>query len=125
MANAFKNVTVRADSTYNSNAGVAADADVEVGSAVANSTTTQTIIGMTISNITTGVINVSVSLNYTSDGQTWIVKDSPIPTGGSLITCGGDQKICLFHNGTNGDQIKVRSNTANSMHIIMSYLEST
>ena len=124
MANAFKNVTVRADATYNSNAGVAADADVDVGSAVANSTTTQTIIGMTISNITTGVINVSVSLNNGSD-QTWIVKDSPIPTGGSLITCGGDQKICLFHNGTNGDLIKVRSNTANSMHIIMSYLEST
>ena len=117
MANAFKNTTVRATS-------LAADTDVAVGSAVANATTTQTIIGMTISNITTGVINVSVSLNNGSD-QTWIVKDSPIPTGGSLITCGGDQKICLFHNGTNGDQIKVRSNTANSMHIIMSYLEST
>ena len=117
MANAFKNVTVRATS-------LAADTDVAVGSAVANATTTQTLIGLTISNITTGVINVSVSLNNGSD-QTWIVKDSPIPTGGSLITCGGDQKICLFHTGTNGDQIKVQSNTANSMHIIMSYLEST
>ena len=84
-----------------------------------------TLIGMTIANITSGVITASVSLNNVSDGQTWIVKDAPIPSGGSLITCGGDQKICLFHNGTNGDQIKVQSNTANSMHIVLSYLEST
>ena len=124
MANTFKNTTVRADATYNSNAGLAANTDAEVGSAVANATTTQTIIGMTIANITSGVINVSVSLNNGSD-QTWIVKDAPIPVGGSLITCGGDQKICLFHNSTTGDQIKVRSNTANSMHVILSYLEST
>ena len=125
MANAFKNTTVRADTTYNSNAGLAANVDAVVGSAVADATTTQTLIGMTIANITSGVISVSVSLNNASDGQTWIVKAAPIPTGGSLITCGGDQKICLFHNGTNGDQIKVQSNTANSMHIVLSYLEST
>ena len=117
MANAFKNTTVRADS-------LAADTDVAVGSAVANATTTQTLIGMTIANITSGVISVSVKLVNGSD-ETWVVRSAPIPTGGSLITCGGDQKICLFHNGTNGDQIKVQSNTANSMHIVLSYLEST
>ena len=118
MANAFKNTTVRADSTYNSDAGLAADTDVPVGSAVANATTTQTLIGMTIANITSGVISVSVKLVNGSD-ETWVVRSAPIPTGG------GDQKICLFHNGTNGDQIKVQSNTANSMHIVLSYLEST
>ena len=117
MANAFKNTTVRATS-------LAADTDVAIGSAVANATTTQTLIGMTIANITSGVIAVSVKLVNGSD-ETWIVRSAPIPTGGSLITCGGDQKICLFHNGTNGDQIKVQSNTANSMHIVLSYLEST
>ena len=117
MANAFKNTTVRATS-------LAADTDVAVGSAVPNATTTQTLIGMTIANITSGVIAVSVKLVNGSD-ETWIVRSAPIPTGGSLITCGGDQKICLFHNGTNGDQIKVQSNTANSMHIVLSYLEST
>ena len=117
MANAFKNITVRATS-------LAVDTDIAVGSAVPNATTTQTLIGMTIANITSGVIAVSVKLVNGSD-ETWIVKAAPIATGGSLITCGGDQKICLFHNGTNGDQIKVQSNTANSMHIVLSYLEST
>ena len=115
MANAFKNVTVTGNH--------AADTDIDVGSAVASGAT-HTIIGLTISNITSGVINVDVILENSSS-RTYIVKSAPIPTGGSLICCGGDQKICLFHNGTNGDQIKVQSNTANSMHIIMSYLEST
>ena len=114
MANAFKNITVRATS-------LAADTDVAIGSAVANATTTQTLIGMTIANITSGVITASVSLNNVSDGQTWIVKDAPIPTGGSLVVVGGDQKVVLETT----DAIKIRSNTADSMNAVLSYLEIT
>ena len=122
MANTFKNMTLRGDS-------INADTLTNLGdfggtsNAVASGSQV-TLIGMTIANITSGVIAVSVKLVNGSD-ETWIVKAAPIATGGSLITCGGDQKICLFHNGTNGDQIKVQSNTANSMHIVLSYLEST
>ena len=116
MANAFKNVTIQVT--------LAADADHAVGSVIPNATTTQTIIGMTISNVTSQVINVSVKM-FLSSTETYIVKDAPIPTGGSLVVVGGDQKVVLFHNGTNGNQIKVRSNVANSINVIMSYLEST
>lgn len=116
MANAFKNVTIQGT--------LAADADHAVGSVIPNATTTQTIIGMTISNVTSQVINVSVKM-FLSTTETYIVKDAPIPTGGSLVVVGGDQKVVLFHNGTNGNQIKVRSNVANSINVIMSYLEST
>ena len=116
MANAFKNVTIQGT--------LAADADHAVGSVIPNATTTQTIIGMTISNVTSQVINVSVKM-FLSTTETYIVKDAPIPTGGSLVVVGGDQKVVLFHNGTNGYQIKVRSNVANSINVIMSYLEST
>ena len=116
MANAFKNVTIQGT--------LAADADHAVGSVIPNATTTQTIIGMTISNVTSQVINVSVKM-FLSSTETFIVKDAPIPTGGSLVVVGGDQKVVLFHNGTNGNQIKVRSNVANSINVIMSYLEST
>ena len=116
MANAFKNVTIQGT--------LAADADHAVGSVIPNATTTQTIIGMTISNVTSQVINVSVKM-FLSSTETYIVKDAPIPTGGSLVVVGGDQKVVLFHNGTNGNQIKVRSNVANSINVIMSYLEST
>ena len=116
MANAFKNVTIQGT--------LAADADHAVGSVIPNATTTQTIIGMTISNVTSQVINVSVKM-FLSSTETYIVKDAPIPTGGSLVVVGGDQNVVLFHNGTNGNQIKVRSNVANSINVIMSYLEST
>tara|TARA_R100000656_G_C3921037_1_gene122881 strand:+ start:326 stop:673 length:348 start_codon:yes stop_codon:yes gene_type:complete len=115
MANAFKNVTVTGSH--------AADTDIDVGSAVASGAT-HTLIGMTISNIISSVISVDVILENSSS-RTYIVKAAPIPVGGSLITCGGDQKIVLWYHGGNGDQIVVRSNTLNSTNIVLSYLETT
>ena len=109
MANTFKNRTLRAVGT----------SPVDVGAVVASSTET-TLIGMTMANITSGVINVTATLN---DGTntTHIVKDAPIPTGGSLILLGGDQKVVLM----TGDKIIVTSNTASSVDVIMSFLEIT
>ena len=73
MANTFKNRTLRAVGT----------SATDVGAVVAASTQT-TLIGMTLANITSGVINVTATLN---DGTntTHIVKDAPIPTGGCLL----------------------------------------
>ncbi len=109
MANTFKNRTLRAVGT----------SATDVGAVVAASTQT-TLIGMTMANITSGVINVTATLN---DGTntTHIVKDAPIPTGGSLILLGGDQKVVLM----TGDKIIVTSNTASSVDVIMSFLEIT
>ena len=75
---------------------------------------------MTVANITSGVISVTVTLG---DGTntTNLVKDAPIPTGGSLVVLGGDQKVVLM----TGDKITVTSNTASSADIIMSFLEIT
>ena len=116
MANAFKNVTVTGNH--------AADTDIDVGSAVANSSTTHTVIGLSIANITSGVIAVDVILENSSS-RTYLVMAAPIPSGGSLLVAGGDQKIVLWHHGGSGDQIVVRSNTLNSTNIALSYLEST
>ena len=109
MANAFKNRTLRAVGT----------SPTDVGAVVASSTET-TLIGMTLANITSGVISVTATLN---DGTntTHIVKDAPIPTGGSLILLGGDQKVVLM----TGDKVIVTSNTASSVDVIMSFLEIT
>jgi len=109
MANTFKNRTLRAVGTT----------PVDVGAAVAASTQT-TLIGMTVSNIVSSVISVTVTLN---DGTntTNIVKDAPIATGGSLLVCGGDQKIVLM----TGDKLIVTSNTASSADVITSFLEIT
>ena len=109
MANTFKNRTLRAVGT----------SPVDVGAVVASSTQT-TLIGMTVANITSGVISVTVTLG---DGTntTNIVKTAPIPTGGSLVVLGGDQKVVLM----TGDKITVTSNTASSADVIMSFLEIT
>jgi hypothetical protein len=109
MANTFKNRTLRAVGTT----------PTDVGAVVAASTQT-TLIGMTVANITSGVISVTVTLNDGSN-TTNIVKDAPIPTGGSLIPVGGDQKIVMM----TGDKIIVTSNTASSADVTMSFLEIT
>jgi hypothetical protein len=109
MANTFKNRTLRAVGT----------SPVDVGAVVGANTQT-TLIGMTVANITAGVISVTVTLG---DGTntTNIVKSAPCATGGSLIVLGGDQKVVLM----TGDKITVTSNTASSADVIMSFLEIT
>jgi len=109
MANTFKNRTLRAVGT----------SPVDVGAVVASSTQT-TLIGMTVANITSSVISVTVTVNDGSN-TTHIVKEAPIPTGGSLVVLGGDQKVVLM----TGDKIIVTSNTASSADVIMSFLEIT
>ena len=109
MANAFKNRTLRQVGT----------SPVDVGAVVASSTET-TLIRMTLANVTSGVINVTVQL-INGGTTTHIVKDAPIPTGGALVAVGGDQKIVLI----TGDKVTITSNTASSCDVIMSFLEIT
>jgi hypothetical protein len=109
MANTFKNRTLRQVGT----------SPVDVGAVVAGSTET-TLIGMTLANVTSGVISVTATL-HDGTNTTHIVKDAPIPTGGSLILFGGDQKVVLM----TGDKIIITSNTASSCDVIMSFLEIT
>ena len=109
MANAFKNRTLRAVGT----------SPTDVGAVVASSTET-TLIGMTLANITSGVISVTATLHDGSN-TTHIVKDAPIPTGGSLVLLGGDQKVVL----NVGHKIIITSNTASSVDVVMSFLEIT
>ena len=51
----------------------------------------------------------------------FIVKNAPVPAGGSLVVVGGDQKVVLME----GDTVKVRADTEYSADVIMSVLEIT
>ena len=53
--------------------------------------------------------------------DTALVKTAPIPSGGSLIVVGGDQKVVL----QTGDGIFVNSDVASSVDVVMSILEIT
>ena len=110
MANAFKNKTQRQIGT-----SLTAIESYTVGGS-----TETTVIGLTISNTTTSVIEVDATLNDGSN-DFYIVKDAPVPAGGSLVAVGGDQKVVLMP----GDSIKVKSDTATSADVIMSILEIT
>ena len=90
------------------------------------SSTETTVIGMSIANIVTSQITVSVKLN--GSGRTsgavdnvHLVKDAPIPVGGTLVVIGGDQKVVMEP----GDTITVQSDTASSADVVLSHLDIT
>lgn len=117
MANAFKLKTFAGGST-----GANTDMTIYTG----KTGTETTIIGMSIANITTSQVTVDVKIESdTSDtetnGNVFIVKDAPIPVGGTLVPIGGDQKVVLL----NTDVLKVQSDTANSVDTTLSILEIT
>lgn len=107
MANSFETYTSR---------------DVTSLTVVGNHTvaagTTETIIGLTVANVSDTQVEASV-LHFTGSAQTHIVKSAPIPVGGSLVPIGGDQKIVLTPN----DRIRVVS--TDNVDVIMSVLAIT
>ena len=110
MANVFETFTSR---------GVG-NSLTAVGSHTVASSTTETVIGLTVSNVTASAVNVTVAYNDGAN-DTRIVLNAPVPAGGALTPIGGDQKIVL----TTGDSIKVSSNTASSIDAVMSVLQQT
>ena len=94
----------------------------DIGSAVTSQQ--RTILGMTIANTTSAVIAVDVRIMQDKTGTavpTVLVQGAPIPTGGSLIVVGGDQKVVLDEK----DLVQVKSNTATSADVVMSMLDIT
>ena len=90
---------------------------------VAASTTT-TVIGLTLANRTNGPITADAMHN---DGvgaagkDTYLIYKAPIPSGGSLVVVGGEQKVVL----QNAHSVTCVSNTATSLDVTMSILELT
>ena len=90
------------------------------------SSTETTIIGLSIANIHTAQIKVSVQ--FAGAGRSsgavdnvYLVKLAPIPVGGTLVVVGGDQKVVMEP----GDIIKVQSDTASSADVHLSHLDIT
>jgi hypothetical protein len=89
-----------------------------VGSYTVGSSTKTVIVGLTLSNTTGGSINVDCTLNDATN-DFYLIKNAPIPSGGSLVIVGGDQKIVL----NTGDSIKIKSDTSTSLDAVMSIME--
>ena len=89
-----------------------------VGSYTVGSSTQTTVIGLTCSNNTATAITVDVALNDGANDH-FMVKTATVPSGGSLVVVGGDQKVVM----QTGDSVKVTSSAASSCDVIMSLLE--
>lgn len=110
MANTFKNA-------QSVNVGTSA-----VSVYTTPSSTTTTIIGLSLANVSGSSITATVEVTDTSASTTAkVVKNAPIPVGSSLVAVGGDQKIVL----ETGDILKVTASAANSVDAIVSYMEQT
>ena len=88
--------------------------------------TETTIIGLSVANIVTSQITVSVKLNGSARtsgavDNVFLVKNAPIPVGSSLVVVGGDQKVVMEP----GDTIVVTSDTASSADVVLSHLDIT
>ena len=107
------------------------ETDTGVGTSAATiftcpSATESTIIGLSIANIVTSQITVDVQLDASgrtsgAEDSVYLIKDAPIPVGGTLVVVGGDQKVVLEP----GDAIKVTSDTASSADVVISHLDIT
>lgn len=92
----------------------------QVGTYAVPSSTEVTVIGLDIANTSSSQVLVDATLNDGSN-DTYLIKEAPIPSGGSLVVIGGDQKVVLEPT----DSIKVKSDTASSVDVVMSILEIT
>jgi hypothetical protein len=107
MANTFKVVT-----------------DTGVGTSPATiytcpSATQTTVIGLTVANIETSQILISVQLENNDGDNVYLVKNAPVPVGSAIVPVGGDQKVVLEAS----DVLKVTSDTASSADVTLSILE--
>ena len=98
------------------------------------SSTTTVLLGIMLSNKSSGTIKASVQIVSTSavgsgvsnsgasnaNETTYLIKDAPINNASSLEIMAGN-KIVLQH----GDIIKAQSDTASALDIIISYMEIT
>jgi bifunctional ADP-heptose synthase (sugar kinase/adenylyltransferase) len=110
MANTFYRKT-------SSNVGTTA---TTIGGYTVPGATTTVIVGLSMANDTGATINASAFI-ANATALTYLVKNAPITTGGTLVIVGGDQKIVLQPT----DNVKVVSDTASSLDAVMSIMEIT
>ena len=92
----------------------------KIGNYTVASSTSVVVIGLTVTNTTGSAIQANVFINN-GVANTYVVANSPVSSGASLVVVGGDQKIVLV----TGDSIYVQSTAATSIDAVMSIMEIT
>jgi len=82
--------------------------------------TVSVVIGLNVSNITGNQINVDLRVDKASGDDVYLVKNIPIPNGTSFEFNAGNKFVLQT-----GDAIKIVSDTAASVDVLISVLEQT
>ena len=85
----------------------------------ASTTTNDAIIGVRCTNTSGVSVDITVYVKNTSTNY-YIIKDAPIPTGGSLELIDGGSKVVL----QTGDSVEAYASAATSVDIILSVVDS-
>ena len=78
-----------------------------------------TIVGISVANVSTGTINVDVYINDSSN-DIYLIKGAPIVQGGMLQIIDGGSRFVV----QNGDALKVVSDTASSADVWVSAVDA-
>ncbi len=78
-----------------------------------------TVVGISLANITASTVEASVYINDGSN-DIYLVKDAPIAAGGSLQVLDGGAKFVV----QSGDALKVVSDTASSLDVWVSAVDA-
>ena len=83
------------------------------------STSSATCIGLSLSNLTQGVVFVSLKVVGGGSDPAWYLKDVPITANTTLKAINGGEKLILEPD----DQLIVEANTDDSLDCVLSYVE--
>jgi hypothetical protein len=83
--------------------------------------TTSTVIGLSLANISAAEVNANVLLIANTSFQAHLIRNAPIPVGSSLVVIGGDQKVVLEA----ADEMRVKSSASASLSAVVSVLEQS
>jgi len=124
MANTFIRKTSKGIGTSYFQVGANSAGASQSGAYAVGSSTQTTVIGLSVSNVTSSAVDIDVALSATMANTTndvSICTTIPIPSGSTIVLVGGDQKLVLITN----DLIKVKSSASASLDVVMSMLEIT
>jgi len=109
MANTFKLYTFDGSSTPSNN---------QMTVYAVPTSTTAVVLGLTLSNISSSTVYVTVRIENADGDDVNFLKNIPIPTGSAVEVMSGN-KIVLNAS----DVLKVISDTSNSLDVILSVME--
>ena len=92
---------------------------------------TSIVLELDVANTTTSVVEATVELLDYSDasgsgvGTNWkhIVKNAPVPAGGSLMVVAGQKIVLEERRGGTGDAVRITSSAATSLDVVSAVLE--